>query len=62
MKRKRCMCCFNPAVYQSGNHRGMRLCEECYMSFADDYEASFEDEFGMSFDDYYDIQEIEEED
>jgi hypothetical protein len=59
MKRKTCMCCFNPAVYESKNSN-LRLCEECYISFSDDFEASMEDEIGMSFDEYYEIEEIDE--
>jgi len=59
MKRKTCMCCFNPAVYESQNSN-FCLCEECYMSFSDDYEASMEEEYGMSFDEYYEIEEIED--
>ncbi len=57
-KRKMCMCCFSPAAYESKN-TNMRLCEECYTSFSDDYEASYEDEYGMSFDEYYEIEEID---
>lgn len=49
------MCCFNPAVYVSHNS-ALALCEECYLSFSDDYEASMEDEIGMPFDEYYDIE------
>lgn len=59
MKRKTCMCCFNPAVYKS-NNSNLRLCEECYLSFSDDFECGMEDEVGMPFDEYYDIEEIEE--
>ena len=54
---KTCMCCFNPAVYESQNSN-LTLCEECYMSMSDDYEASYEDDYGMSFDEYYEIEEI----
>lgn len=57
-KKKMCMCCFNQAVYESMNSN-MYLCEECYMSMSDDYEASYEDEYGMSFDEYYEIEEID---
>lgn len=56
---KRCMCCYNPAVYES-NNSSLRLCEECYISMSDDYESSFEEELGMSFDEYYDMEEIED--
>lgn len=60
MKRKTCMCCFNPAVYESKNS-DLRLCEECYLIFSDDFECcGMEDEVGMPFDEYYDIEEIEE--
>lgn len=61
MKRKRrtCMCCFNPAAYVSHNST-LALCEECYLSFSDDYEASMEEEYGMSFDEYYDIEELDD--
>jgi hypothetical protein len=61
MKRKLCMCCFNPAAYESKNSN-LRLCEECYLSFSDDYESSMEEEYGMPFDEYYDIEEIEYDD
>ncbi len=61
MKRKMCMMCFEPAVYESQNSN-LRLCEDCYCSMADDYSASFEEEYGMSFDEYYDIEEIENDD
>lgn len=59
MKRRTCMCCFNPAAYISHNS-SLALCEECYMSMSDDFEASMEDEVGMPFDEYYDIEEIED--
>lgn len=59
MKRRMCMCCFNPAVYESSNS-DLRLCEDCYISMSDDFECGMEDEVGMSFDEYYDIVEIEE--
>lgn len=58
MKRKRCMCCFNPAAYVSTNSN-LALCEECYLSFSDDYEASMANETGMSFDEYYQIEEVD---
>lgn len=56
---KRCMCCFNPAEYESRNSN-LRLCDECYLSMSDDFAASMEDELGMSFDEYYDMEEIED--
>lgn len=59
MKRKTCMCCFNPAVYESKNSN-LRLCEDCYIILSDDFEASMEEECGMPFDEYYEIEEIEE--
>ena len=55
------MCCFNPAAYVSHNST-LALCEECYLSFSDDYEASMEEEYGMSFDEYYDIEELDDDD
>lgn len=61
MKRKMCTCCFNQASYESKNSN-LRLCEECYLSFSDDFEASMEEECGMSFDEYYDMVDIENED
>ena len=59
MKRCKCDLCFSDAAYVSGNS-GLHLCEECYMSMEDDFEASFEDEVGMSFDEYYDMREVDE--
>lgn len=59
MKRKMCMCCFNPAVYVS-NNSNLALCEDCYISMSDDFEASMEDELGVSFDEYYDIEELDQ--
>lgn len=56
---KTCMCCFNPAAYESKNSN-VRLCEECYTSFYDDFAASMEDECGMDFDEYYAIEQISE--
>ena len=58
-KRRTCICCFNPAVYISRNS-SLALCEECYLSFSDDYESSMEDEIGMPFDEYYDIEELDD--
>lgn len=57
-KRKTCMLCFNPAVYESQNSH-LYLCEECYCSMEDEYECSMEDEIGMPFDEYYEMEEIE---
>lgn len=59
MKSRTCMCCFNQAVYESKSSN-LRLCEECYISFSDDFESSMENELGMPFDEYYEIEEIEE--
>ena len=53
------MCCFNPAAYVSHNSN-LALCEECYLSMSDDFEASYESSIGMPFDEYYDIEEVEE--
>jgi hypothetical protein len=53
------MCCFNQAAYESKNS-SLCLCEECYLSFSDDFETSMEEECGMSFDEYYEMEEIEE--
>lgn len=61
MKRKTCMCCFDPAAYESKNSN-LRLCEDCYITFSDDFEASMEEECGMTFDEYYEMEEIEDED
>ena len=57
MKRKTCMCCFNPADYVS-NNSSLALCEECYLIMSDDFESSMEYEVGMPFDEYYDIEEV----
>ena len=59
MKCKSCITCFSQAAYESKNC-DLLLCEECYLSFSDDFEASMEEEYGMSFDEYYEIEEIEE--
>ena len=42
MKRRMCMMCFEPAVYESQNSN-LCLCEDCYCSMEDDYSASFEE-------------------
>lgn len=55
----KCMTCFYEAKYISRNS-SLCLCEDCYNSMSDDYEASFEDEYGMDFDEYYDIEELED--
>jgi hypothetical protein len=53
------MCCFNQAAYVS-NNSNLALCEDCYISMSDDFEASMEDELGVSFDEYYDIEELDQ--
>ena len=59
MVKHLCNMCFNEAVYESQNSN-LALCEDCYTSMEDDFEASFADEVGCSFDEYYDFVEIED--
>lgn len=58
---KRCLCnlCWNPAAYISKNSN-LRLCEDCFCSMEDDYNASLEDETGVSFNEYYDFIETDD--
>lgn len=56
---KHCLCCFNEVTHVSHNSP-LKLCDDCYLTMKDDYEASFEDEIGMSFEEYYDFEEVEE--
>lgn len=60
MSNHTCHICYNNAAYISHNS-DLALCEECYYSMEDSFEAlNIGEESGMSFDEYYDFEEIDE--
>lgn len=52
-----CIMCFEQAAYVSHNSE-LCLCEECYRSFEDEFDATVGRETGESFNEYYEFEYV----